>query len=102
MQMMLIYGVMLCSRHTYSAIVLIRLSPYLPVLSRLFFGELRCAHLISNQAAASLIRQTAQPLPLPVHRSEAHRILARIPLACLLYTSPSPRDRTRSRMPSSA
>ena len=25
-----------------------------------------------------------------------------IPLICLLYTSPSPRDRTRSRMPSSA
>ena len=24
------------------------------------------------------------------------------PKACLLYTSPSPRDRTRSRMPSSA
>ena len=24
------------------------------------------------------------------------------PLSCLLYTSPSPRDRTRSRMPSSA
>ena len=24
------------------------------------------------------------------------------PLCCLLYTSPSPRDRTRSRMPSSA
>ena len=24
------------------------------------------------------------------------------PTACLLYTSPSPRDRTRSRMPSSA
>ena len=28
--------------------------------------------------------------------------LARPPKACLLYTSPSPRDRTRSRMPSSA
>ena len=27
---------------------------------------------------------------------------APIPLSCLLYTSPSPRDRTRSRMPSSA
>ena len=27
---------------------------------------------------------------------------APIPLTCLLYTSPSPRDRTRSRMPSSA
>ena len=26
----------------------------------------------------------------------------RIELPCLLYTSPSPRDRTRSRMPSSA
>ena len=25
-----------------------------------------------------------------------------IPTGCLLYTSPSPRDRTRSRMPSSA
>ena len=24
------------------------------------------------------------------------------PMSCLLYTSPSPRDRTRSRMPSSA
>ena len=25
-----------------------------------------------------------------------------VPVVCLLYTSPSPRDRTRSRMPSSA
>ena len=25
-----------------------------------------------------------------------------LPITCLLYTSPSPRDRTRSRMPSSA
>ena len=25
-----------------------------------------------------------------------------LPYSCLLYTSPSPRDRTRSRMPSSA
>ena len=25
-----------------------------------------------------------------------------VPMICLLYTSPSPRDRTRSRMPSSA
>ena len=28
--------------------------------------------------------------------------LGRKPNSCLLYTSPSPRDRTRSRMPSSA
>ena len=34
------------------------------------------------------------------------RIMPRVPeppnMSCLLYTSPSPRDRTRSRMPSSA
>ena len=34
--------------------------------------------------------------------SAAKAGLTRIAKACLLYTSPSPRDRTRSRMPSSA
>ena len=29
-------------------------------------------------------------------------VVRSVPKACLLYTSPSPRDRTRSRMPSSA
>ena len=29
-------------------------------------------------------------------------VLSDYPVTCLLYTSPSPRDRTRSRMPSSA
>ena len=33
--------------------------------------------------------------------SMVYRVLTR-PCDCLLYTSPSPRDRTRSRMPSSA
>ena len=31
-----------------------------------------------------------------------HRFLVKQATPCLLYTSPSPRDRTRSRMPSSA
>ena len=31
----------------------------------------------------------------------SHKLLGRV-IDCLLYTSPSPRDRTRSRMPSSA
>ena len=36
-------------------------------------------------------------------RNELHAIhLEKKPWTCLLYTSPSPRDRTRSRMPSSA
>ena len=34
-------------------------------------------------------------------RTEFYRLFDKIE-ACLLYTSPSPRDRTRSRMPSSA
>ena len=33
---------------------------------------------------------------------DCQRLLADLANACLLYTSPSPRDRTRSRMPSSA
>ena len=36
--------------------------------------------------------------PLPVYLESGQPI----PSPCLLYTSPSPRDRTRSRMPSSA
>ena len=32
----------------------------------------------------------------------AKQITAQTAVPCLLYTSPSPRDRTRSRMPSSA
>ena len=32
----------------------------------------------------------------------AFHLLIPVALTCLLYTSPSPRDRTRSRMPSSA
>ena len=38
-------------------------------------------------------------LSLPVSPTDGDIIKSRI---CLLYTSPSPRDRTRSRMPSSA
>ena len=35
-------------------------------------------------------------------QSSLQRIIETEPDTCLLYTSPSPRDRTRSRMPSSA
>src|SRR5664280_3361670 len=44
-------------------------------------------------------------LDIPGHKnllcSTCHTA-GRVPKSCLLYTSPSPRDRTRSRMPSSA
>ena len=35
-------------------------------------------------------------------RCEVGKLVQSAPYPCLLYTSPSPRDRTRSRMPSSA
>ena len=35
-------------------------------------------------------------------QKDANRVISDCYQACLLYTSPSPRDRTRSRMPSSA
>ena len=44
----------------------------------------------------------AQPeIPLHKYTTSSHLCLQQ-PRPCLLYTSPSPRDRTRSRMPSSA
>ncbi|WDT36877.1 hypothetical protein PVA38_11975 [Streptococcus pneumoniae D39] len=59
---------------------------------------------------------TQSPMPASVARSTdksfstgtdspvkaASSILRELASICLLYTSPSPRDRTRSRMPSSA
>ena len=39
--------------------------------------------------------------PVVVEQTKEERD-AKAPKTCLLYTSPSPRDRTRSRMPSSA
>ena len=55
---------------------------------------------IANDASAHLLDQVNQALaaktPLRIQGSGSKAFL------CLLYTSPSPRDRTRSRMPSSA
>ena len=39
---------------------------------------------------------------LPISRVQDVFMPERLTRVCLLYTSPSPRDRTRSRMPSSA
>ena len=50
--------------------------------------------LVSEVVATADLLATTEAL--------ARDILAQSPTACLLYTSPSPRDRTRSRMPSSA
>ena len=44
------------------------------------------------------VKRTGAIVDVPVGKE----LLGRVVDACLLYTSPSPRDRTRSRMPSSA
>ena len=57
-----------------------------------------------NLVTKGQLLYTIDALPYRTNVSEAEGSLAvaQANMACLLYTSPSPRDRTRSRMPSSA
>ena len=57
-----------------------------------------------KQALANLIIDDKNPYVIPEGGTNALAVngCAEILTSCLLYTSPSPRDRTRSRMPSSA
>ena len=68
--------------------------------------EIFCEFLAGeNLAAPALSRQDFRAfLAAEQSRGLARTTLARrvSSIRCLLYTSPSPRDRTRSRMPSSA
>ena len=53
--------------------------------------------------AANILNFSHVPALLPLLIEPAEYLLANSDsISCLLYTSPSPRDRTRSRMPSSA
>ena len=81
--------------------------------------SVRAAHYATGLAAEEFKNEIVQPLPLSVEADPRKVVLGdklfhdkrlskdnTISCAschdCLLYTSPSPRDRTRSRMPSSA
>ena len=55
-------------------------------------GGLEDIDLIANERSVVLLTETGYLKRMPVNEFEA----------CLLYTSPSPRDRQKSRMPSSA
>ena len=61
-----------------------------PILAALLIGG-------GGEISLSSLEGVVLQLQLPFLAGQAVR-----PLICLLYTSPSPRDRTRSRMPSSA
>ena len=68
------------------------------------------AHTLGVVAGAALVDPKSRRIPVPVINpgDSTVNLLADTrlgliqPVSCLLYTSPSPRDRTRSRMPSSA
>ena len=51
---------------------------------------------------AAMLHQDDGPKALLQRAGVNHAGLLAVAETCLLYTSPSPRDRTRSRMPSSA
>ena len=61
------------------------------ILSEELFGQRLCESLEDQQIVEYFYRELL-----------LEKFLYGEPITCLLYTSPSPRDRTRSRMPSSA
>ena len=64
----------------------------------------RIAQLLPQMERAEIIDKSLQDRGALIYcegQTQALEVANRI-AACLLYTSPSPRDRTRSRMPSSA
>ena len=67
-----------------------------PVLPRVAVVMGSDSDLPTMEPAAAILRELG--VEVEVRVLSAHRT----PLDCLLYTSPSPRDRQKSRMPSSA
>ena len=72
-----------------------------PVLPRVALVMGSDSDLPTMEPAAAILRELG--VEVEVRVLSAHRTpVEMVNFACLLYTSPSPRDRTRSRMPSSA
>ena len=59
-------------------------------------------HLLRASAAAAIALSTGLAVLPAVAQDNVFKIGLVLPMTCLLYTSPSPRDRQKSRMPSSA
>ena len=65
------------------------------------YGDQTPAHIAANNGYSDIVRYlVSKDSSLVKMKNKWEQTILHI--ACLLYTSPSPRDRTRSRMPSSA
>ena len=58
--------------------------------------------LPTGTKVGSLLKEYAQPSEIPYVAAMVNNDVSSFSYPCLLYTSPSPRDRQKSRMPSSA
>ena len=66
------------------------------------FERCQHQHQSAGQDAQAVTLQAREPELIDVPHFQQAQRQAQQAAVCLLYTSPSPRDRTRSRMPSSA
>ena len=68
------------------------------------FGGGRAGRNVKRQGDAAAVTERPQPVYVPKVASAPAAVTTPVPdlESCLLYTSPSPRDRQKSRMPSSA
>ena len=73
--------------------------PWKKVKLEAYDGLVKVIMNLANQYVTSI---SVAMYPFMPFSSDKLRDLLNLPRICLLYTSPSPRDRTRSRMPSSA
>ena len=66
-------------------------------------GVAELASAVSNAGGFGILTALTQPSPKALAAEiERCRTMTDKPFGCLLYTSPSPRDRQKSRMPSCA
>jgi uncharacterized membrane protein YdfJ with MMPL/SSD domain len=78
------------------ASILVALLLAIPGISTDAFAETKNHIVIITSSRSSYQQQTAETIQQQLEKANA------ITMLCLLYTSPSPRDRQKSRMPSSA